>query len=108
MKLARMIGLVALLALTVGWQAGCQSYRDGESRTIGEFYDDAAIQAKVKTRLLNDPDIKFLRINTEVFRGVVTLYGRVASEDARQRAVRLSGGVRGVEKVLDRLTIVTE
>lgn len=108
MKLSRMIGLVTLLALCVGWQAGCQSYRDAESRTIGEFYDDATIQAKVKTRLLNDPDIKFLRINTEVYRGVVTLYGRVANEELRQRAVRLSAGVHGVDKVLDRLTVVTE
>ena len=108
MKLARTIGLLVLLALTVGWQTGCQSYRDGQSRTVGEFYDDATIQAKVKTSLMDDPDIKSLRINTEVKRGVVTLYGRVANEELRQRAVRLSAEVRGVDKVLDRLTVVTE
>jgi len=108
MKLVKLVCMVVLLALFVGLQSGCQAYRDGQSRTVGEFYDDATVQAKVKTRLMNDPDIKFLRINTEVRRGVVTLYGRVASEKLRQRALRLSAGVRGVDKVNDRLTVVTE
>ena len=108
MKLVKLVCMVVLLALFVGLQSGCQAYRDGQSRTVGEFYDDVAVQSKVKTRLMNDPDIKSLRINTEVRLGVVTLYGRVASEELRQRAIRLSAGVRGVDKVNDRLVVVTE
>jgi len=108
MKLVKLVCMVVLLGIFVGSQSGCQSYRDGKTRTVGEFYDDVAVQGKVKTRLMNDPDIKSLRINTEVRRGVVTLYGRVASEELRQRAIRLSAGVRGVDKVNDRLVVVTE
>ena len=87
---------------------GCQSYREGQSRTVGEFTDDVAIHTAVKTRLLRDPDIKGLRVNVEVRKGVVTLYGRAASETVREHALALAKGVKGVAKVEDRLTIVTE
>ena len=87
---------------------GCESYRGGESRTVGEFTDDVAISAAVKTRLLRDSEIKGLRVNVEVHKGVVTLYGRATSEKVRERTLTLARGVKGVTKVEDRLTIVTE
>ncbi len=86
----------------------CESYREGKSRTVGEFTDDVAISAAVKTRLLRDPDIKGWRVNVEVHKGVVTLYGRAESETLRARTLKLTKGVKGVVKVEDRLTIVTE
>ena len=99
--------LVALL-LSLGAAAGCQSYQEGSSRTVGEFTDDVGIQARVKLALLNDPEISGLRINTEVKRGVVSLYGRVGSRALKQRALELASGVKGVRQVEDRLTIVEE
>jgi osmotically-inducible protein OsmY len=36
---------------------------DGAKRTLGEVTDDAQITAVVKVRLLNDPEVKGLRIN---------------------------------------------
>jgi len=103
----RIAALGALLAV-LGAGAGCQSYRDGESRTLGEFTDDVAIQSKVKLALLNEADISGLRINTEVKRGVVSLYGRVGSHELKQRALQLAAAVKGVTGVEDRLSIVTE
>ncbi len=87
---------------------GCNSYREGKTRTVGEFTDDVAIQAAVKTRLLRDPEIKGLRVNVEVRKGVVKLFGRATSEALRDRTISLAKGVKGVVKVEDRLTIVTE
>lgn len=87
--------------------SGCQSYREEGSRTIGEFTDDVAIQTKVKTALIREDDIKGLRINVEVNRGVVTLYGPIASNDARRKAVTLVRDIRGVTEVQDRLTLVS-
>lgn len=106
----RSLGVAAVMALvlTLPLVGGCKSYREGESRTVGEFTDDVTIQSKVKLALLNDPDISGLRINTEVRRGVVSLYGRVGSRELKQRALDLAGQVKGVRKVEDRLTIVTE
>ena len=100
--------LLGALLVSLGAAAGCQSYREGSARTVGEFTDDVGIQARVKLALLNDPEISGLRINTEVKRGVVSLYGRVGSQDLKQRALALAAGIKGVTRVEDRLTVVEE
>ena len=91
--------LVALLL------SACQSYREGGSRTIGEFTDDVAIQTRVKSSLIGDEEIKGLPINVEVVRGVVTLYGPIPSEYARSKAVGKVSSIRGVVEVRDRMTL---
>ena len=100
--------LVALLLLALALSAGCQGYRSDSTRTVGEFTDDVGIQSRVKLALVNDEEIKGMRINTEVRRGVVTLHGRVGSHEQKQRAVALAAGIKGVKQVEDRLTVVTE
>jgi|TARA_Y100001933_G_scaffold264791_1_gene332657 hyperosmotically inducible protein len=102
------VALLAALLLSLVAAAGCQSYQEGSSRTVGEFTDDVGIQARVKLALLNDPEISGLRINTEVKRGVVSLYGRVGSRALQQRALDLAAGIKGVRGVEDRLTVVQE
>ena len=102
---AGVAGLMIALLLAF---LGCQGYHDGSRRTIGEVTDDVAIQTRVKLALVNDDDIKGLRINTEVHRGVVALHGRVASHELKQRALDLARRVKGVKEVKDRLTVVTE
>ena len=94
------LSLFSLLLIT-----GCQSYREGGSRTIGEFTDDVAIQTRVKTALIGDEEIKGLPINVEVVRGVVSLYGPIPSEYARNKAVNIVREIRGVAEVRDRLTL---
>lgn len=101
------LALVGVLLSAAVVTAGCQSYREGGSRTVGEVVDDAAIQSRVKLALLNDPEIKALQVNTEVNRGVVTLHGRVATREQKERAASLAGAVKGVVEVDDRLSIVT-
>ncbi|XOV81701.1 MAG: BON domain-containing protein [bacterium] len=99
LKICIAVALVALLA-------GCQSYRDGSARTVGQFTDDLVIESAVKTKLIADEDIKAFNINVEVNRSVVSLYGRVPSEAARSKALRLAGEARGVVQVIDRLTLI--
>jgi len=103
-KLQRM-GLVAAIAVIL---ASCQSYRNGDARTIGEFTDDAAIQSKLKTALIADKEISGWRIDTEVRKGVVTLYGSVASEALREKALAKAKAIKGVVEVEDRLTVVPD
>ena len=97
-----------LVVLLINLILGCQSYREGGSRTVGEFTDDVGIQAAVKTALIRDPEVNGLRLNVEVRRGVVTLYGPVPSTYARNKAASVAAGVRGVQKVEDKLTVVQE
>ena len=95
------LALVALLSV------GCAGYQEGSTaRTPGEVIDDVTIQGAVKTALLREPDIEGLAIDTEVRQGVVTLYGRVASEALRQRVIAVVNATSGVKGVDDRLVIV--
>ena len=98
--------LAALTVAVLGLQAGCQTYKEGEGRTVGQVTDDVAIQTAVVSRFLADPQVKGLKIKTEVYRGVVTLYGSVPDEAARAQALQLSRDVKGVVEVQDRLTVV--
>ncbi|MGH9314898.1 MAG: BON domain-containing protein, partial [Vicinamibacterales bacterium] len=38
-------------------------------KTVGETIDDATITTRVKTALLNDPDVGGLRIDVDTFKG---------------------------------------
>ena len=100
-RLSRAIA-VALLALI----GGCKTYLDdAENRTPGELTDDVAIHSILKTRLLRDPDVGGIRVNVEVEKGVVRLYGYVRSEAERDRAQTLAAQIRGVQRVENRLQV---
>jgi hyperosmotically inducible protein len=101
MRIVRCICTWVFVALLVG----CQAYSDGSKRTVGEFADDAQIKAAVKLRLLNDPEVKGLQIGVSVAKGVVTLRGRVPSDYARQKALRITSETGSVNDVEDFLTI---
>ena len=86
--------------------AGCQTYLDNaEARTPGEFTDDLAIQILVKTRMMRDPDVRSLRINVDVKKGIVWLRGKARSDAERQRALVIAAGVPNVERVVDELVV---
>ena len=98
-----MTTLAIVLLLVV---AGCQTYLDdAASRTPGEVTDDLTIHTVVKTRLLRDDDVRGLRINVDVNKGVVTLSGTVRSEAERQRAVAVVTGMPNVVRVVDNLVV---
>ena len=44
-------------------------------KSVDETVDDATITTRVKTSLLNDPDVATLRIDVDTFKGVVTEVG---------------------------------
>ena len=102
----RKLTSLSLLTLFMMLLAGCQSYVDGSKRTPGEVTDDAQIKIAVKLKLLDDPEVKGTQIGVKVNRGVVTLSGRVPSNYAREKALRLSTEVRGVKSTVDKLTLV--
>ncbi len=86
--------------------AGCQTYLDdAASRTPGEVTDDLTIHTMIKTRLLREDEVRGLRINVDVNKGVVTLSGKVRSEAERQRAVEVATGTPNVARVVDNLVV---
>jgi osmotically-inducible protein OsmY len=96
---------IAGIVLAGAMVVGCQSYREGDSRTVGELTDDVGIHTAVKTALIRDPEVKGLLIDVDVHRGSVSVYGRVPSTYARERVVAIAGEQRGVTEVLDKLTL---
>lgn len=82
------VGLVA-----VGLVAGCSAVIDPLAIA------DAQTAARVKTALINDPDLGGRAIDVRVVRGVVRLSGRVLTQAEVDRAVALSRAVSGVADV---------
>jgi len=67
---------------------------------------DAALAAKVKSALANDPELKMLPIDVRAANGAVTLYGTADNAKLRDKAVRAASRVDGVKSVNNNLQIV--
>ena len=74
-------------------------------KSVGETIDDATITTRVKTALLNDPDVGGLRIDVDTFKGVVTLSGRVKTKEEETKAVALARRIGGVSDVKSTLQV---
>ena len=101
--LAYAVALTIPLGAALG---GCENYlEESESRTVGEFTDDTTIHLIVKRRLIAAEDIRGMRIDVEVNKGIVTLIGEVRTDEERKRALEIAAGVPHVAKVLDQLEV---
>ena len=68
-------------------------------RTLGEHIDDAGITMRVKAKLLEDPNVKGLKIDVDTRDGVVFLTGSVSGEAEKNRAIELARTTEGVKDV---------
>ena len=93
--------LLVLLVMTA--IAGCAGSRTQQS--TGEYVDDSAITAKVKTAVLKDPSLKVFEIGVETFKGVVQLSGFVNSSETVNRATQVASSVGGVTSVKNDLIV---
>jgi osmotically-inducible protein OsmY len=84
-------------AAALATMLGCASTATQES--TGEYIDDSAITAKVKTALLNEPELKSNEISVETFKGQVQLSGFVSSRANIDTAVQVAQAVGGVTSV---------
>jgi osmotically-inducible protein OsmY len=80
----------------------------GCGKTVGETIDDTTITTRVKTSMLNDPQVGGLRIDVDTFKGVVTLSGRVKSQTEHDQAIALARRTSGVVEVKDALQIAPD
>ena len=71
----------------------------------GEKVNDAWITTKVKWLYVRDSDLRARDITVDTKDHVVTLKGRVKSEEDRARAIRLARQTDGVKRVVDQLVI---
>ena len=71
----------------------------------GEVMSEAALTAKIKSKMALDDYVKARTINVTTKGTVVTLTGTVQSEQERQRAFRLARETAGITQVVDKLRI---
>lgn len=74
-------------------------------KSVGETIDDATITTRVKTALLNDPDVGGLAIDVDTFKGVVTVSGRVKTKAEEDKVVSIARRTDGVTDVKSTLQI---
>jgi hyperosmotically inducible protein len=75
------------------------------SRSLGERIDDAGITMSVKAKLLEDPQVKGMKIDVDTRDGVVYLTGKVRSQAEKDKAIELARQAKGVRDVEANLTI---
>lgn len=78
---------------------------EGVTRSAKVTAKDAAITAKVKTKLLADDDVKGLKIDVDTYDGVVKLSGKSETDAQMAKAAKLAASVKGVSSVTNNLTM---
>ena len=91
------------IILLVGSIAACAETRTRES--TGQYVDSAAITTKVKTAILQDPDLKVMQIKVTTFKGKVQLSGFVDTPELKTKAGKVAGSVEGVRDVENDLKV---
>ena len=86
-----------LSIVAVAGALGCASTATHES--TGQYVDDTALTAKVKTAIFEQPTLKSAEINVETFKGVVQLSGFVSSQENVNVAMATARSVPGVASV---------
>ena len=73
--------------------------------TVACSQTDAGITSAVKTKMASDDTVKASEINVDTQNHVVTLNGTVGSESEKERAVMIARNTKGVNAVVDDLTV---
>jgi len=94
------------LGLALG-AAGCATQQEQPSqRTGGEFTDDAAITAKVKSAIASDVGARAAAaVNVDTYKGVVSLSGFADSKEQVDRTVKAAGKINGVKQIKNDLRV---
>lgn len=103
--LCTLLPLVFLAGLAFS-NAGCSATATRQS--TGEYIDDTALTAKVKTALITDETVKAFDVQVETFRGAVQLSGFVDSEAQKSRAEQVARNVAGVRNVVNNIALKTD
>ncbi len=70
-----------------------------------EVLNDAGVTARIKAKLLADPEVAGSHIDVDTIDGRVTLNGKVASEDQKAEAEKLARRTDGVVEVVNLIQV---
>jgi hyperosmotically inducible protein len=103
--LVLIVSVTGVLSLT-----GCGKTQEDASKsaadtTVGTKIDDSIITAKVKSKLLADPDIKGFDLKVKTYKGDVQLSGFVDNQTQIDRAIVVARSVEGVKNVDNKMSL---
>ena len=98
-------GVVNVVDMIAARRASGSGDAPDPDRTMGETIDDTGITMSVKSKLLDDPLVKGLKIDVDTRERVVYLTGAVGSDAERQKAIQLARDTKGVRDVQANLTL---
>lgn len=75
---------------------------------VGPILDDTAITARVKAKLIADPEINSFHIDVDTVDGRVALNGKVSRREQREEAEDLARGTEGVRAVVNLIQVAGE
>lgn len=84
---------------------GCTSTATQQS--TGEYIDDTALTARVKSAFVSDDNVKARDVQVETFRGVVQLSGFVDNATQKARAEQIARSTSGVTDVNNQIQLKT-
>ena len=85
--------------------AGAAPAPASSGRSLGESFDDQALEAKVRLAFSLNRDLEGTAIGVEVYRREARLSGYVASPSQKDLATRVASQVPGVESVAEALRV---
>lgn len=94
------LALLTFCGLVVIAVLGCSS-----TRSVGTQIDDATITTRVKAQLTDDETVRARDIDVDTLDGVVTLSGRVRTDEESAQAEELAREVEGVREVQNLLEV---
>jgi hyperosmotically inducible protein len=87
-------------------QRGADQVQKEVGPVVQEVLDDASVTAKIKAKLLADPEVAGLNIDVDTVDGQVTLNGKVASADQKTEAEKLASHTEGVKGITNLIQVV--
>jgi osmotically-inducible protein OsmY len=99
-RVSTFLSAAVLLLLLAGCSSTSEKGGGGSS-----YFDDAAITARVKKAIYNEPSLKVGDIGVKTQDKVVQLSGAVGSRVEIRRAAEVAGKVEGVKRVKNDLQV---
>jgi len=66
------------------------------------------VEVDITTKMLDDPDLRTHPLDVKVNNGVATLSGDLPSADLKAKAERIAASVKGVHRVINKITVQGE
>jgi len=86
-------------------QRGAKKFEAEVGPVAQAVLDDAGITARVKAKLLADPEVGGMYIDVDTLDGRVTLNGKVKSQDEKAEAEKLARHTEGVKEVVNLIQV---